>query len=54
MRSPSYPFLPGALADGSRAIPSLEITGGLLAQTDAVAEVHNAIRSGVKVSLVPW
>lgn len=26
----------------------------LLRQTDAVAEVHNTVRSGVKVSMVPW
>jgi organic hydroperoxide reductase OsmC/OhrA len=26
----------------------------LLRQTDAVAEVHNTVRSGVQVSMVPW
>lgn len=26
----------------------------LLRETDAVAEVHNTVRSGVSVSLVPW
>jgi organic hydroperoxide reductase OsmC/OhrA len=26
----------------------------LLRQTDAVAEIHNTVRSGVNVSMVPW
>ena len=26
----------------------------LLRQTDAVAEVHNTVRAGVEVSMVPW
>jgi hypothetical protein len=26
----------------------------LIRETDAVAEVHNTIRGGVSVSLVPW
>jgi organic hydroperoxide reductase OsmC/OhrA len=31
-----------------------EAVAALLRETDAVAEVHNTVRSGVPVQLVPW
>ena len=37
----------------SSAASAAEVAA-LLRQTDAVAEVHNTVRSGVPVSLVPW
>jgi organic hydroperoxide reductase OsmC/OhrA len=37
----------------SSPAPEAEIAN-LLHETDAVAEVHNTIRSGANVSLVPW
>jgi uncharacterized OsmC-like protein len=37
----------------SSPAPEAEIAN-LLRETDAVAEVHNTIRSGAAVSLVPW
>jgi organic hydroperoxide reductase OsmC/OhrA len=33
---------------------SEEQIADLLRQTDAVAEVHNTVRAGIPVSLVPW
>jgi organic hydroperoxide reductase OsmC/OhrA len=40
-----------ARIDSPASIASIE---ELLRRTDAVAEVHNTVRAGVAVSLVPW
>jgi organic hydroperoxide reductase OsmC/OhrA len=40
-----------ARIDSAAPIASIE---ELLRRTDAVAEVHNTVRAGVAVSLVPW
>ena len=37
------------------ASPASEVeVAALLSETDAVAEVHNTVRKGVSVHLVPW